>query len=301
MNEFIIPISDEFDEFYFLKGFNNGRYPYSHSLLIGNYLIDTGISNKYIRKLKKSFQIENVILSHWHEDHVLGNRLFKEQTFYSHPLDKPIIENVNLMYDYYGVTNTPAEELFRAFMEGYKIGDTLVQEQLQDHQIIDINQTFNLEVIHTPGHTAGHCSFYEYQTKALFLADIDLSNFAFYGCLDSNLLQLEQSVIKLEKLGAERAISGHKGLLKGKENIRERLNRYLTLIHDRDEQVMKYLSETRPITIESLVNKNLIYKKYNPAEIEYELIAEKIMLGKHFEKFLQKGMIEKKEKGFVLA
>ena len=44
MNEFVQPLSDEFKDIYFIKGARNGRYPFSHSLLIMDCLIDTGIS-----------------------------------------------------------------------------------------------------------------------------------------------------------------------------------------------------------------------------------------------------------------
>ena len=95
---FVFPIYNHSLGVYFIKGFNNGRYPYSHSMLAGTTLIDTGISNKFIRKIKKEFIIENVILSHWHEDHILGNRFLKNVQFSCHPKDKQIIENTQLMY-----------------------------------------------------------------------------------------------------------------------------------------------------------------------------------------------------------
>ena len=76
---------------YFIQGANKARYPYSNSILIGDYLIDTGVSNKLLRSLKKEFQINNVILSHWHEDHISGNQLLKDINFLCHEKDKFII------------------------------------------------------------------------------------------------------------------------------------------------------------------------------------------------------------------
>lgn len=298
INNFVIPLSNEFQDVFFIEGFNKGRYPYSHSMLIDDCLIDTGVSNKYLRKLKKAFPINRIILTHWHEDHILGNRILNNITYLTHPKAKPIIENVNLMYDYYGIRNTPAEKLFRAFMEGFKIENTKVNQEINDNDIIKINNTLELEVIYAPGHCEGHCCFYENNTKTMFLADIDLSSFMFYGCKDSNLLDFEHSIERIKSYDMEIAISGHKGIISTKKKIIKELDRYLNIIHKRDARILENFSENKTIKIEDLLNKNLIYKKYNQAEIEYELIAEKIMLEKHIEKFLKEEVITEGSDGY---
>ncbi|MHA1689170.1 MAG: MBL fold metallo-hydrolase [Promethearchaeota archaeon] len=299
--DFVFPIDDPSLEVFFIKGFNNGRYPHSHSMLVGNTLIDTGISNKLIRKIKKEFTIEKVILSHWHEDHILGNRFLKNVQFVCHPLDKQIIENVQLMYDYYGIRNTSAEHLFQAFMEGYKIENTHIHHEIHDRQRIKIKEALSLLVIHSPGHTAGHCCFFEETTHTLFLADIDLSRFPFYGCTDSNILDLEHSIKSLMSIPCEFAISGHKGLIEGKKNIHERFHQYLGIIHEREETILQHLSESTPTSISALMNKNIIYKKYNPAELQYEIIAEKIMIQKHLEKLIStQQVVQYLKNGYVL-
>jgi metal-dependent hydrolase (beta-lactamase superfamily II) len=66
MNDMIVTISEDFPEIFFVKGQRNGKYPYSHSMLIKDTLIDTGISSGFLRKLKRKIKINNVILSHWH-------------------------------------------------------------------------------------------------------------------------------------------------------------------------------------------------------------------------------------------
>ena len=47
-------LSDEFENIYYIEGERRGGYPYSNSLLIGDYLIDTGISSGRIRKLNRN-------------------------------------------------------------------------------------------------------------------------------------------------------------------------------------------------------------------------------------------------------
>ncbi|MFX1257662.1 MAG: MBL fold metallo-hydrolase [Promethearchaeota archaeon] len=295
------PILDEFKNIFFVKGERNGGYPYSNSLLIEDYLIDTGISSKHLRKLKRNFSINHVILSHWHEDHISGNRLLKNARFLCHREDKHIVEDIYKMIPYYGLTNTIAEDMLIPIIEGFKIKNTKIDKTIEDNNLIKIND-YQLKVIHTPGHTAGHCCFYEESSKIAFLADIDLTNFIFYGGIDSNLIDYEKSIEKVEKLllpQCEIAISAHKGVFQGKKLIKEELKNYKLIIHKNDERLLSHLSERKPINSQDLTEKNIIYKRYSEWK-EFEIIAEKIMIEKHFEKFLMENLIEKTKNGYVL-
>jgi hypothetical protein len=51
--------------------------------------------------------------------------------------------------------------------------------------------------------------------------------------------------------------------------------------------------------IQDLLNKNLIYKFYSEFK-DFEVISEKIMIEKHFEKLLKNNQIEKKNNGYIL-
>ena len=70
-------------------------------------------------------------------------------------------------------------------------------------------------------------------------------------------------------------------------------------IYEYDERILSYLSEKNPINPGDLIKKNIIYKKYGLWQV-YEITAEKIMIEKHFEKFLKTKIIEKKNNGFIL-
>ena len=47
---------------------------------------------------------------------------------------------------------------------------------LEDKEILDFGHT-RVQVLHTPGHTAGHLSFHFLDEKVIFLADLDLVKF----------------------------------------------------------------------------------------------------------------------------
>ncbi|MHA1292756.1 MAG: MBL fold metallo-hydrolase [Promethearchaeota archaeon] len=301
MDDFIKQLSEEYKEIYFIQGQRDGRYPYSHSLLIYDCLIDTGISSGFIRKLKKKFSINKVILSHWHEDHISGNRLLPNAKYFAHKKDIPIIENVQKMYEYYFVKDKPEQiELFNTILEGLRLKDTKIEEVIKDNDIIKIGDNYSIKIIYTPGHTKGHCCFLELKSKIAFLADIDLSSFGpWYAGLDSNLIDFEESIKKILKYDIEIAITSHKGIIKGKSTIKEKLNEYKLILNKRDERILENLSELTPKNAEDLKGKNLIYNYYSEYKI-YEVMAEKIMIQYHLNKLVKNRIIESKNNGYIL-
>jgi len=302
MKDILIKISDDFPEIFFVKGQRNGKYPYSHSMLIKDTLIDTGISSGFLRKLKRKIKINNVILSHWHEDHINGNRLLANANFMAHKNDIHIIENISKMYKYYYVSDDPEQiELFDAILQGLRLKNTPIDTILSDNDIIKINDLYELKVIHTPGHTKGHCCFYENNSKIIFLADIDLSSFGpWYGCKDSKIMEFEDSIKRLKEMHIDIAVSAHKGIIYGSDAIQSQLNEYLKKIYQRDEKILELLSEDSPKTLENLENKNIIYPSYSEYKI-YEILAEKIMIKSHLTKLLKENKITQENNGYILS
>ena len=299
MDEFVQPLSDEFKEIYFIEGARDGKYPYSHSLLFGDVLIDTGISSRLLRKLKRQHPINTVLLSHWHEDHTSGNRLLPNVKFRIHSNDKFLIENVDKFNEFYGISNTPGEEEFEWLMESLRLKNTKIDEIIGDNQILKIGNGIEVKVIYTPGHTAGHCAFLELNSKIAFLADIDLTKFVFYAGIDSNLMDFEDSLDKLSKLDIKTAVTGHRGVVDGEKEIKKELNDYKSIIYKRDERILSLFSEIKPKTLLDFKKQNLIYKYYSQFK-EYEIIAEMIMIQKHIDKFLVKELIKSKNDGYIL-
>ena len=300
MNDFVQPLTDNVKNIYFINGARDGRYPYSHSLLIDDYLIDTGISSRLLRRLKKDFRINNVLLSHWHEDHVSGNRLLRNAKFFVHHKDRLLVENVEKFDEYYGLSHTNGEESLEWLMASFKLENTEIEKPLDNDEIIEIGTDYQLQVIHTPGHTAGHCSFFELNSKIAFLADIDLTNFVFYAGMDSDLIDFEKSIKNLKTMDIEIAVTGHRGVVRGAREIKKDLDKYKLVIKKRDERILSDFSETKPKTVLNFKNKNYIYKYYSEMK-EYEIIAEMIMIQKHFDKFLERKVIQPKENGFILS
>ncbi len=300
MEDFIIPLSSEFDNIYFIEGFQRARYPYSHSMLIGDYLIDTGISHKRLKTLKKRFPINNVLFTHWHEDHISGNYLLKDAKFYCHSKDRIPIENVDEMIPLYNVKNTPVEDELNSLIKLLRIQNIKVDALIEDNDIFNINDQLKLKVLFTPGHTAGHCAYYEQNSKIAFLGDIDLSKYPYYGNLDASLIDFEESIAKIKSLDVNIVVTGHRGIIEGKKKIIEEIEKYKSILIERDERILTFFSErSRPVELEDFKNKNIIYRKYTAFE-DFEIIAELLMIEKHLEKFLKKGLIVERNSGYIL-
>ena len=301
MSSFIQPLSEEFKDIYYIEGQRGGRYPYSHSLLIGDYIIDTGVSSGHLRKLKRHHPITHVILSHWHEDHIAGNRLLPNAKFFAHPKDIPVIEDVEKMFEYYFTTEPEQKELFDMILETLRLRSIKVDYRLNDNDIIEIGEQYKLQVILTPGHTGGHCCFLETNSKIAFLADIDLSSFGpWYGGIDSSLIELEASIKRIKEFDIDIAVTSHKGVVEGKSSIAEALKSYENIIYKRDENILSNLSESKPTEAKELEKKNIIYKYYTQYEI-YEHMVEVVMIQYHFDKLEKNGTIIKKDNGYILS
>lgn len=240
-----------------IEGENKGRYPFCNCLLVNGCLIDTG-AGKVLNEIK----FHTVLNSHWHEDHIAMN--CKAERVIVHELDAKAVES------------------FEEFKRRYAIGEMV--EIFVNFPFCRVSQTFkdgdsfdfgvSVEVIHTPGHSAGHCCFLV-DGRILFLGDIDLS-FPWYGCLDCNVTDFIKSIDKVKKLAdeVEIAIPGHGSVVRGDE-LATKLENYKKTILERERKIEEFLKRG-----EDPVGKGVIYRKLpQPTEIFEHF--ERVMVEKH--------------------
>jgi len=300
MLSFIEYLPNELSEICFIKGNEKIDHYTCNSLLIKDVLIDTGISSKYLNTIVDKFQIKKVIFTHWHEDHIAGSDLLDNCIFMCHPNDKSVIEDIYKIYHLYGYNESPPDDLIN-YLNKYDLKNTNITETIENNDVIKIGEKIVLKVIHTPGHSSGHCCFYEETLKFAFLSDMAMPGSGpWYGGMDSSLIEYENSIKKIMNLDINIAAFSHYGIIKETKIINDIINEQKSIIQERDEQILSNISEKSPITSNDLWKKNLIYE--GTADYEQPLIlSEKIMIEKHFEKFLKNGLIEPKRNGFILA
>ncbi|KYK36156.1 MAG: MBL fold metallo-hydrolase [Theionarchaea archaeon] len=160
---------------------------------------------------EKGLTIDIIIDTHCHVDHIGGNKFFPDAKIYAHELDAPDIETGSLktLWDF-------------GFEQPMKFP---VAKKLKEGDIIS-SGAYQLQVIHTPGHTEGSISLYEPEGKILFSGDcvFDMG----IGRMDfptGNPKQMMQSLQKLLKFDIEEIYAGHGGI-GNKDSIRTGLEFY---------------------------------------------------------------------------
>lgn len=174
-------------------------------------LIDTGLGVSNIREIVDSLTKLPVmaVTTHIHWDHIGGHRYFdhiavheleKDWLAVKFPIPLQVVKN-NLTKFSCGF---PAE--FE--LDAYRIFQGEPQRVLSDGDWLDLGNR-RVQVVHTPGHSPGHCCFYEPDRGYLFTGDLIYKGCldAFYPTTDPQLFY--DSVKRVRKYKITRILPGH--------------------------------------------------------------------------------------------
>lgn len=151
--------------------------------------------------------IDLVLFTHGHADHFSGAKPFSGAELKMHRLDADYVNNKDRMYT---AANLVESEHFP------EIGLFL-----EPRTIIDF-EPFNLEVLHTPGHTQGSVCFFDRKQKLLFSGDLLFErSIGRWDLPSGNKEQLVKSVNAIKGLCFEILLPGHGLIVRGnqQENI----------------------------------------------------------------------------------
>ncbi len=281
------------DQIWFIEGKNHGRYPYSNSLFINDrkkMLIDTGIGRSIIKKLIRRFgQPDLILYSHGHEDHIYDTDLFTAAR-YIHGKDKSKALSKKELFRHYGMNTPELQKILDSFLKSFHYKPLAEVNTFLNDQIFDLG-SIQVKILHTPGHSAGHCCFEIVDENLIFSSDIDLTSFGpWYGGIDSDILEFQNSIQLLIQKNPSILVSSHKGVIF--DNIIDLLERFLNKIQDRNEKILIFLEQEK--TLNEIIPHALVHGKfYEP--LEYYLVAEKIMLQKHLALLIEQNKIECKD------
>lgn len=174
-------------------------------------LIDTGLGVSNIRTVTDSLTKLPVtsVTTHVHWDHIGGHKYYdniavheKESDWLSvrFPLPlKTVKENLTKLF-----CDFPPDFDINA----YQIFQGIPQMLLHDGACLNLGGR-EIRVIHTPGHSPGHCCFYEPERRYLYSGDL-----IYIGCLDAFYpsavpAQFRESIGKIKPLKISRILPGH--------------------------------------------------------------------------------------------
>jgi glyoxylase-like metal-dependent hydrolase (beta-lactamase superfamily II) len=271
-------------------GKKNGKYPYGNSILIDDditALIDPSLMIRECYGELPVHKIDMLFNSHYHEDHGVGNSLFPDALLYIHFLDAPALQSLDTLFDYYGMDEASNEIWKPVVIDKYFYQPRQYLNTINDGEVFDFGRT-RMRVMHTPGHTGGHCCFFFENEGVLFVADWDLTWFGpVYGDATSNLIDSITSLNRIRDLDTRALVSFHEvGVCE--ENQHAVVTQYLDIIYDREQHLLDFLAEPR--TLEEIIKKRIVYRKDYPDVVWIDAV-EKNSMALHLRLLMQEGRV----------
>jgi glyoxylase-like metal-dependent hydrolase (beta-lactamase superfamily II) len=260
-------------------------------------VVETGLDREGLLGLNPE-RIDLVVNSHHHLDHIRGNGLFSNARVMIHALEADILSDE--VKSYYAnaldlwETLMPGEGIDEANAE-INFGEEIVQPSpfatgqqllpLEDGQLLDFGH-IRAEVLHTPGHSAGHCCFWFPEEGLLYSADICLTKVGpWYGEHLADPVALMRSIDRIIALNPERLVSAH--IHEVVEDPVPCLQEFKGRILKREERIYQQLRE-HPSNIHTLADARLIYRAHPTRFVAF---WEKLMLLKHLESLQSRGLV----------
>jgi glyoxylase-like metal-dependent hydrolase (beta-lactamase superfamily II) len=283
----------QFGRIKFISGDNGGKYPFNHSVYLEGkntrVIIDPSCSFQKLTELKQRDGVDQVWLSHWHEDHMAFLFLFEKAVLRISPHDFPPLTDMETFLDWYGVRDEALRALWKDIMlKNFNYRPQKSASFFSEDEVVDLGD-LRVLVVPTPGHTPGHLSFYFPDEEVLFLGDYDLTTFGpWYGDVLSSIEDTIRSIRLLKSIPARYWIASHNtGLFEN--NPGTLWDDYENVIHQREEKILNFLKE--PKTLEEIVSAWLIYGKPREPKAFFES-NERALVVKHLESLQSRGKIQ---------
>jgi glyoxylase-like metal-dependent hydrolase (beta-lactamase superfamily II) len=245
-----------------LIGADSGKYPSGNSLVVrGNreaVVIDPSVD--LVSRGGAPVEIDAVINSHSHEDHIPGNGFYRDARVHIHEADLPGVQSLDGLMNIYGLEGETRSAFEVAVVEEFNFAPRPDAEGFGDGKVFDLGAT-KIEAVHLPGHTRGHSGF-RISEGVFFLSDIDLSGFGpYYGDVWSDLEDFEASLHRVRDEEADFYVTfHHKGVIEGRAQFLKLLDQFTDVIGRRHDAMLDFLAEPR--TIDEMVTHRFIYRPH---------------------------------------
>jgi glyoxylase-like metal-dependent hydrolase (beta-lactamase superfamily II) len=239
---------------------------------------------------------DRVILSHCHEDHVAGAHLYPDVPWHLHEADLPGLRSLDDFMAIYGMDDPRVEAGFRrAVVEQFHFVARPDARPFRDGDVFELGGGVRVRVIHTPGHTRGHCALHVEPDDVLYLGDIDLSSFGpYYGDAWSDLEDFERSLERVRELRATHYATFHHVGVVDRETFLARLDRFAAVIRDREARLLAFLAEA-PRSLDEIAAHRFVYRPGDP--VPFAESVERRSMGQHLARLVRGGRVREAEPG----
>jgi glyoxylase-like metal-dependent hydrolase (beta-lactamase superfamily II) len=241
--------------------------------------------------------IDILINSHRHWDHIKGNDRMINARIVTHPRERIAMQDPTRLTAVSGWEGLMDEDIAEEAQKFGKVPERLLKPwridgEINDGQIIDCGST-KIEVLLTPGHTSGHCSFLFPDENLIFMADICLTAAGpWYGEDQANIDDFVESINRIIALKPAKIITSHRQEIFGKD-IPALLGEYRNRIYKREGRILDFI-RGNPATINQIASQKIIYREH---PIIFLLFWERYMIKKHLDHLIKQGLAEKLEDG----
>lgn len=244
-----------------LVGDENGAYPSGNSVLVQGkaetMLIDPSVT--VVKRGGAPADVDVVVNSHGHEDHMPGNSFFVDASVHMHVDDVFAAKSMDGLMDLYGLEGETRDNFSAQVQEEFFFQGRDDAQGFEDGHVFELGGV-NVDAMHLPGHTRGHSGFQI--GSVFFLSDIDLTGFGpYYGDAWSDLDQFDESLHKVRDVEAEWYVTyHHKGIIEGRDTFLAMLDKFHAVINRRHEAMLDFLAEPR--SIEEMVTNRFVYRPH---------------------------------------
>ena len=298
----LAPMGEELEERSYghttvMFGESGGKYPSGSSLVVrgGEESIILDPSLGLWPRRDALPQVDRIVLSHCHEDHIAGNPLFPGIPCHVHEADLHGLQSLDDMMEVYGYPEPIHTPFRKTLVERFCYEPRPDAQAYRDGDVFDLGGGVRVHAIHAPGHTRGHCLLRVEPDGLVFLGDVDLSSFGpYYGDAWSSLEDFIATLAMVREIDARwYATFHHIGVLEGREAFLERLDRFESAMWSREQRLLVYLAEPR--TLDEIAEHRFVYRPGDA--VAFAFAVERWSMQQHIERQLRLGGVEEVEPG----
>jgi glyoxylase-like metal-dependent hydrolase (beta-lactamase superfamily II) len=301
--------SIDFGKIKVVQGQNSGRFPFCNSILINDAVkavIDPGAGKDLMMQINDHVDIDLVINTHFHFDHIAYNYIFDQSKIYINDIESECYQDRKKILKHLGMTDYYGDGWAEGWLDRISRPDSVQSPYTPQNRhewwlstagvdgtyrwgdIMDFGTT-KMEVIGTPGHSAGFCCLHFPNEGIVYTGDIDLTSFGpwCFGA-DGDMDQFIKSAEIIANLNAETYVTGHEAGIVNRGDFQMALRKYIEIIAKREERILVALAE--PISLEDLCSMGLIYGKKFLID-EWVHAWDSLTVKKHLDRLFIRGMI----------